>query len=151
MAAGVILLILEGATTKGLLLLMLLTPFYYLGAEILARRIRLDDSGVTISKLLRSVRMEWSHIQSVEAVKTGRKVFLILQPRQGMPAFITNTVRPFRDLVNRILEKVGSDKISENARELLTDPPPKHGPMIQAWIVCLVLTGLLAGKILGYA
>ena len=52
MVAGLLLLILEGATERGFLTACLLAPFFYLGAEVLARRISLDETGITISKLL---------------------------------------------------------------------------------------------------
>jgi hypothetical protein len=150
MGFGIVLLGLEGATQTGFLLLALLLPFFYLGAEILARRIALDSRGLEISKLLRTVRLEWSEIRYLDAVKTGNKLFLILQPEQGRPTLITNTIQPFQDLAQRILENVTHDKVSDYAREVIQDPPAKRGPMIQAWIVCLVLAGIVAGKLLGY-
>ncbi len=57
MGFGAFLLILEGPTPRGLLLFLLLSPFFYLGAEILARKIAVDTTGITISKFLRSVQL----------------------------------------------------------------------------------------------
>ncbi len=151
MGFGAFLLVLEGATNKGFLLLVLLLPFYYLGAEILARRISIDSEGLEIAKLLRTVRIEWPDIKYLDAVRSGSKLFLILQPENGRPVLITNTIRPFQDLAHRILENVSHDKVSDYAREVIQDPPTKRGPMIQAWIVCVVLVGLVAGKLLGYS
>jgi len=150
MGFGAFLLILEGATNKGILLAALLLPFYYLGAEILARKITLDANGLEISKLLRTVYLEWRDIRYLDAVKTGNKLFLILQPEHGRPALITNTIRPFQDLGERILENIPHDKASDYAREVIHDPPAKGGPMIQAWIVCLVLAVLVIGRLMGY-
>jgi len=150
-AAGVILLMLEGPTPQGLLLVIILSPFFYLGLEILARKVLLDTHRVTISKFLRTLRMDWSDIEFLDAVKTGRKVFLILHRADGSPTFLTNTLSPFTDLVDEMLRRIPRDRVSENVRELRNDLPTKHGPLIQSWIVCLVLTGLVAGKILGYA
>ena len=53
MGAGVILIFLEGATPKGFLLLIVLSPFFYLGAEILARKITFSDDG----RIIRQVRV----------------------------------------------------------------------------------------------
>jgi len=150
MVFGLVLLALEGGTQTGFLLVALLLPFFYLGAEILARRITLDSRGLQISKLLRSVRIEWPDIKYLDAVKTGSKLFLILQWENGRPVLITNTIQPFQDLAQRILENVPGDKVSDYAREVIQDPPAKRGPMIQAWIVCLVLAAIVAGKLLGY-
>ncbi len=150
MGFGVFLLILEGATPRGLLLLLLLSPFFYLGAEILARKIVVGTSGITISKFLRSVSLEWSDIQSLDAVRSGSKMFLILQRDEGGPVIITNTIRPFPDLVSSLVAAVPAEKISSPVHELLTDAPAKFGPVIQAWLVCLVFIALVMGKLLGY-
>lgn len=150
MAFGIILVCLEGPAKRGFLLLLLLAPFFYLGAEILARKIVLDERGITISKFLRSVRLEWAEIQSLDAVRSGSKVFVILMGNHGRPVLITNTIRPFSELVSRLLEHVPKGKIAEGAAEILSEPPSKMGPLVQAWIVCVVLAALTAGKILGY-
>lgn len=150
MGSGFCLLVLEGMTQRGFLLAVLLFPFYYLGAEILARRIILDSHGITVSKFLRTVRLEWLEITSLDAVQSRRKLFIIIQAESGHPVIITNTIQPFTDLVERLMAFLPKEKISAVASDLLANPPSKHGPLIQAWIVCLVLTGLVVGKLLGY-
>ena len=122
---------------------MLLSPFFYLGAEILARKIAVDTTGITISKFLRSVHLEWSEIQSLDAVRSGSKLFLILQREEGGPVIITNTIRPFPDLVSSLVAAVPAEKISSPVHDLLTDAPAKFGPVIQAWLVCLVFIALV--------
>ncbi len=150
MIFGFLLLCLEGPVKRGFLLLLLLAPFFYLGAEILARKIVIDEKGITISKLLRSVSLEWSEIQSLDAVRSGSKVFLILLGDHGRPVLITNTIRSFSELVSRVLEHVPTGKVADGAVQILSDPPSKTGPLVQAWIVCLVLAGLAVGKLLGF-
>lgn len=150
MGFGALLFFLEGTTKRGFLLLLLLAPFFYLGAEILARKIVLDDRGITITKFLRSVRLEWPEVHSMDAVRSGTKLFIILLGEQGRPTLITNTIRPFSDLVERLLKYVPADKVASGVTEILSDPPKKTGPLVQAWIVCVVLTALAAGKVLGY-
>jgi len=151
MAAGALLIIMEATTKKGLIILCVLTPFYYLGAEILARTVVLDEQGITVRKFLRSVRIEWSDIRALDAVRSGRKVFLIVQPIDGRPVLMTNTIQPFDDLLDKIFERVTDDKVSDRAQEVRSEPPPKRGPVIQAWIVCAVLMVLVVGKIFGYS
>jgi hypothetical protein len=151
MGFGAFLVLLEGLTERGFLLALLLSPFFYLGAEILARRISIDPEGITVSKLLRSVRIQWSQITSLDAVQSRRKLFVILQPENGRPVLITNTIQPFADLTERLMTFIPREKISTSATELLANPPSKHGLVIQAWIVCLVLTALVLGQLLGYS
>jgi len=131
------------------LLLLLLAPFFYLGAEILARRIVVDPSGITITRLLGTVSLQWPEIESLDGVRSGSKLFLILVGQSGRPTLITNTMRPFRDLATRIMESVPEEKISAAARELLTGPASKIGPVVHAWIACLVLSGMAVARILG--
>jgi hypothetical protein len=150
LVSGAVLIILEGASKQGLLTLLVLAPFFYLGAEILARTVRMDEDGITISKLLRSVSLDWDDIQYVDGIRTGNKVFLILHVRAGRPVFLTNTIQPFSDLVGRIVERTSRDNVSERVGQILTDPPSKVGPVIQAWIACFVIAGVLAGRMLGY-
>lgn len=147
---GAFLLILEGATKRGFLLLFVLSPFLYLGAEILARRIVVDSKGISVFKLLRSTRFEWHEINSVDAVKSGSKLFLILDTSQHKPVLITNTIRPFNDVAERILESVPQEKISPGVGELIAEAPSKFGPVVQAWVICLVLMAVIVGKLLGY-
>ncbi len=150
MGFGVFLLILEGATPKGLLLVLLLSPFYYLGIEILARKIVVDAAGITISKFLRSVQLQWSEIQSLDAVRSGSKLFLILQREEGGPIVITNTIRPFQDLVSSLVAAVPAEKVSSPVHDLVSAAPAKVGPVVQAWLVCLVFVALVVGKLMGY-
>lgn len=150
MGFGVFLLILEGLTQRGFLLAVLLSPFFYLGAEILARRIIVDSQGITVSKFLRTVRIEWSQIASLDAVQFRTKLFIIIQAASGRPVILTNTIQPFPGLVKRLMAFIPKGKISTSAGDLLAEPPSKYGPLIQAWIVCLVLTALVVGKLLGY-
>lgn len=150
-AFGCLLLVLEGPTRRGILLAALLAPFFYLAAEILARRIVVDEKGVTIAKLLRSVRYEWSEISSVDSVRTGSKVFLVLHSEEGGTTLITNTIELFGELAAIVLRSVPRRSVAEGVREQLSEPPGKVGPLVQAWIACLVLAALVMGKVLGYS
>jgi hypothetical protein len=151
MGLAVLLLILEGTTNRGFLLLLVLLPFFYLGLEVLARKITLDDRGILVAKVLRSVFVEWPDVVSLDAVQSGTKLFIIIQTEHSRPVLITNTISPFRELTEKILQSVPPAKISETCRELLMAAPPKRGPLTHAWIICLVMAVMVAGKILGYA
>jgi hypothetical protein len=82
-AFGCLLLVLEGPTSRGILLAALLAPFFYLAGEILARRIVVDEKGITVLKLLRSVHYDWPEISSVDSVRAGSKLFLVLYSDEG--------------------------------------------------------------------
>ncbi|MEW6138617.1 MAG: hypothetical protein AB1733_10325 [Thermodesulfobacteriota bacterium] len=151
MIFGALLVALEASTRRGILLAVLLAPFFYLGAEILARKIVIDSQGITISKLFRSVRHDWMDLSSVDSVRTGNKVFVILHSDQGGTSLISNTIRPFGQLVDTILACAPQRSFTEEVRERLSDPPGKFGPLVQAWIACLALGALVVGTLLGYS
>jgi hypothetical protein len=143
------LLFLEGLNARGILLIVLLAPFGYLAAEILARTIIIDPDGIIVQKFLRTVRLTWNDVTSLDAVKTGNKVFLILQGTTGRPVIISNTITKFSELAANVLQRTPLSSVAPGARELLTAVPSKIGPVVQAWLIGLVLAGIIAGKLLG--
>ncbi len=150
MVMGLALMVTEGAGKQGVLLFIILLPFYYLGAETLARSIVLDNQSITVNKFLRKVELPWTEIEEVDAVKSGAKAFLLLSSDNQRPVVIGNTLHPFREIVERIFEHMPPSKITAQARGLLTDAPTKYGPLVQAWAVCLVLTAMVLGRAAGY-
>ncbi len=149
MALGAWLVILEGSSERGLLILLILLPFFYIGAEVLARKVIISSQGITIRKLLRSVHIDWSELTTLDYVRSRNKLFLIFQKRDETPTLVTNTLFPFPDLTRKLLQFVPADKIAEGSRELLEDPPAKNGPLIQAWIICIVLTAMMIARFFG--
>jgi len=150
MGSGAFLVYLEFMAENGLIVLLILAPFFYLGLEILARVITLDSAGVTVTKFLRSVRLNWSEIEALDAVKSRTRLFLILQSSGNPPVLITNTIQPFRDLVAQLIERIPEAKVSATAREALTDPPSTRRPVTHAWLICAFLAGLVAVRLMGY-
>ncbi|MFA6222047.1 MAG: hypothetical protein WC647_07010 [Desulfomonilaceae bacterium] len=142
------LIILSVVKTYSFLFLIVLTPFMYLGLEILARRVVLDSSGITINKFLRSKKLDWKDIQNVDAVRSGGKTFLIIQTESSRPVLITNTISGFPDLVNSIIERIPAGKVSEAAREISGSTQKKLWPIVQAWLVCLIFLVVMVGKFL---
>lgn len=150
MVLGAWLILLEGLSERGLLMILLLLPFYYLALEILSRRISLDSQGITIRKFLRSVQIRWADITSLDAIRARNKLYIIVQTDEGRPSLITNTIAPFAELGQKLLENVPRDKIANGVTETLSDPPGKLGPIVQAWIVCAVLGAIIVGKFMGF-
>ena len=56
--------------------------------------------------------MDWSEIEALDMVRTGRKVFLILQGGQSRPVLITNTIQPFEEFLKKLTEKLAEEKVS---------------------------------------
>jgi hypothetical protein len=143
MAAGGALIILESNTDKGLLLALILAPFYYLGLEILFRRVGITDRGVTIHKFLRTSHVAWPEIRSLDAARTGNKIFIIIQTDAAIPMIISNTIDHFNELSGIILKNIPENKIDPSVHEILSDPGRNRGPIFQAWVVLAVVTGVL--------
>lgn len=151
MLMGSWIIFMESHTDRFWFLIIILAPFYYLGAEILARKILVDSSGIVIRKFLRRAQMSWEDISYVDSLRSGRKVFLIIESNSTRPALLTNTLGQFPALVESIIQRLPPDKVSDSAIELVKNMPNKYGPMIQAWAVCLMLGAILVGKLMGYA
>ncbi|MDA8405468.1 MAG: hypothetical protein M0T73_01225 [Deltaproteobacteria bacterium] len=148
MSAGMVLIVFSMVRSHNFLFFIVLTPFLYLGLEILARKIIVDSNGVTIQKFLRSSRLNWVDIQNVDAVRSGSKTFLILQTSSVRPVLITNSIASFQELANTIVQRIPGDKVSESAREMSQSSPRKLWPLIQAWLVCVIFWIILVGKLL---
>ena len=63
--------------------------------------------------------LRWDEIQSLDAVQSGSKLFLILIHDKGRPVLITNTIQRFGSVAKRIMDNVSADKIGEHARDIL--------------------------------
>jgi hypothetical protein len=147
MGFGAFLMVLEGPTPRGLLLLLLVSPFFYLGAEILARKIAVDTTGITISKFLRSVHLEWSEIQSLDAVRSGSKLSSFFSVRKGPVSPPTRFVH-FRTWSHAGgVGAGGEDLIAGRTCSRFTG---QIRSCIQAWLVSLVFVALVVGETLGY-
>lgn len=150
MGFGLYLLYMERNAEKLFFTGLVLLPFYYIGIEILVRKIIIDETGITVHKLFRQKRMEWADIEHVDAVAARQKMFLILQDRSARTIIITNTIDSFRDLVEQTLERIEKHTIAPKAIDLLADPPISRGPVIQAWLACAVILGIIIAKLMGY-
>ena len=147
MLSGVGLVLVSIVKSHSFLFLIVLSPFIYLGLEILLREIIVDSKGITIRKLLRSKRMEWPEISSIDAVVSGSKAFLIIGSNDDRPILITNTIAEFNDLLNNVSGHISAEKISESVKQLLS-LKRKIWPVVQAWLVWVVFSAVLVGKFL---
>jgi len=148
MLSGIVLIVLSIIRSHNFLFLIVLTPFLYLGLEILARKIIVDTKGLTIHKFLRSKRLDWIEIENVDAVRSGSKTFVIFQTSGARPVLITNTIASFQDLINTIIQRIPADKVSDAVREVSRSTQRKLWPIIQAWLVCAIFFVVMVGKLL---
>ncbi len=148
MAAAAILIYLEINTDKGILLVIILAPFFYLGLEVLFRRIVLDDQGLVIYKLLRKSELAWPEAQSLDAVRSGNKIFIIIQTHRSIPFIISNTINRFPELVRMILDLAPETAIDAGAKEVLERPVQNNRTIAQAWIAFTVIVGILMFRLI---
>lgn len=148
MAAALILIYLEMNTDKGLLLVIILAPFFYLGLEVLFRRIEVDEKGLIIYKLLRKSELAWPEIQSLDAVRSGSKIFIIMQTNRSIPFIISNTINNFPELSRMILDRARETAIDQGAKEVLDRPVQNNRTVAQAWIAFTVIAGILMFRLI---
>jgi hypothetical protein len=147
MVAAAGLIFVESGSDKGILLGLILAPFYYLGLEILFRRINVSEKGLEVVKLLRKTSVEWSDVKSLDAVRSGTRIFIIVQSESAIPLIISNTISDFKELSNIILNNVPDHRIDRSVYETLEDPPLNNRPIFQAWVVFMVLASVLAFRL----
>jgi len=106
--------------------------------ETLVREIRIDDVGIHIKKFLRRKMLTWEQITNIDAVILQKKVYLTLTTTKGF-FIISNSYEHFTDLVQRIVEPLGDQKVEERVRELIERPIHKLSDIMGAWIAAILL------------
>ena len=72
---------------------------------------------------------------------------LVDQIQTGIPLIISNTMDDFSKLAAMVLERLPENKVDPGAVEILSEPVSNNKPIYQAWIVLLVITGVLVFRL----
>lgn len=110
------------------------------------RRLVIDASGVTLTTLFRSKRLEFSRITAFDAVRVRSRVFLTLSAGDDDFLIISNGYADFADLLNTLLERVTPTAVSEDARQLAAAPPTRYADIAMVWFTIAALTYVLIAQ-----
>ncbi|MFO7577382.1 MAG: hypothetical protein R6W66_06605 [Pelovirga sp.] len=121
------------------LLAVFLLPAVLILAESSRRRVHIHDDHIVVDKILRSKRINFSDLTSVEAVKVRKRVFISLSTADSF-LIISNSYAGFDRLVRQLVSLVPPAVLSEDARLMAEDPPLKCSDTFSAWLAVAVLT-----------
>ena len=133
---------------KTMILLVFLLPSCFLLAECSRRQVRLEENGILARKLLRSKRLEYAQLTSIDTVLVRKRAFVSLSTEEDF-LILSNSYDHFGDLLKQLLEKVPEKIISEETRQLAIKPPEKSSDIFSAWVAVAVLLLILYVQIRG--
>lgn len=128
------------------LLAAFMLPAVLILVESSRRRIHLAPDHILAEKVLRSKRIAYSDLTSVDAVRVRKRVFVSLTTADSF-LIISNSYERFDDLVRRLTDLVPQHTISEEARAMAADPPMKCGDIFSAWLAVAVLVLVILAQL----
>lgn len=128
------------------LLAAFIAPAVLIFIESSRRKVRIGTDHVLVEKVLRSKRINFSDLTSVDAVKVRKRVFVSLSTENSF-LIISNSYAHFDKLVRRLVEVVPDSILSAEARQLAEDPPQKCSDIFSAWLAVAVLLLVIAAQL----
>lgn len=133
---------------KILILSAVLIPVTLLFLESVFRRVILEEEALVVRKLLRSKRIVYTDITSVDTVQVRRRAFLSISTEDDF-AILSNSYANFGDLVNQLLKRVPASTISTETEQMASNPPTKSGDIFSAWLAAALLLLILYAQLGG--
>lgn len=127
---------------KSFLLGFIILPIIILFVESAFRKAIIDSEGVTVYKLCRSKRFLFSEMTSVDTVQVRKRVFLTLSAGDDF-LIISNAYGQFPDLVAALLDRIASEAISEETRQMAQRPPHKSNDVVSCWLAVALMAFIL--------
>lgn len=119
------------------IVLSILTAIFGLVAFIFIRKSTyIDEEGVAVSSAFSRKRLLWEQITCVDAVRVGRKIYLLLTTTKGF-IVIPNTYEKFYDLVRDVASRVDAGRVERHVVEILDNPLHRVFDKVVAWGLAL--------------
>lgn len=148
LALFVICLIKGEATAKIVILGAMIVPIAGLFVESAWRRVVVEESGVTIFKVLRKKTLLFSELTAVETVQVRKRAFLTLSTEADF-LILSNAYAGFPALVHDLLKRSPPAAISAETRHMAQNPPVKSSDIVSCWVGVLLLTLILYSQLGG--
>jgi hypothetical protein len=133
---------------KTLILAALILPAILLFIESSRRRIIVAEDGVQIDKLLRSKKISFSEMTAIDTVLVRKRAFISLSSETDFIIF-SNSYDNFGQLLKEMLAKAPESVISDETRQMATNPPEKSSDVFSAWVAVAVLTLIIYVQLRG--
>ena len=131
---------------KVIILSVLILPLVVLFVESTFRRIEVSESGVTAFRPLRQRSINFADVTSLESVRVRSRVFLTLVAGDDDFLIISNSYGGFPAMLARLVDSVPEGTVTEEARQLLKQPPVRQADILTAWFAVIALVYILAAQ-----
>ena len=131
---------------KMIILSLLLVPLGGLSVESARRRLLVDESGVTALRLLRSRRIAFDDVTSLEAVRVRSRVFLTLVAGDDEFLIISNSYAGFGDLLTLLVDRLPAEAVTPEARALAGSRIGRSGDIFTAWFAVAAMIYILLAQ-----
>ncbi len=133
---------------KIIILATFLLPATIIFAESFLRRVYIDESSIKVNKLLRSKQINYAELTAIDTIKVRKRVFVSLSSEDDF-MIISNSYNNFDLLIKELVDKVPAGIVSDETRELSTEPPKKCSDIFSAWLAVAVLLIIIYAQLRG--
>ena len=133
---------------KTIILGAFLLPVIILFAESSCRRVTIDAEGVQMDKLLRSKRISYPEMTSIDTVRVRKRAFVSLSSEEDF-LILSNSYADFSRMLKLLLKYAPAAVLSEETRQLADNPPEKSSDIFSAWLAVGILVLILYVQLRG--
>jgi len=133
---------------KTLILGAFILPAIILFAESSRRRIRIGETSIQFDKLFRSKQLNYQQLTSIDTVLVRKRAFVSLSTEEDF-VMLSNSYDHFGSLLKQLLAKVPESIISEETRQLASNPPEKSSDIFSVWVAVAVLALIIYVQLRG--
>lgn len=141
-------IVLQLPIAKIMILLVFLLPAAVLFLESWLRQVVFEDDGILVRKLLRSKRLSYSDLSSIDTVLVRKRAFVSLSSEEDF-VILSNSYDHFGEMLKQLLARVPAQAVSEETRQLAVKPPEKSSDIFSAWLAVAVLLLILYVQLRG--
>lgn len=133
---------------KTIILGVFIIPAVILFAESCRRKIMISENSVQIDKLFRSKQINYADLTSIDTVLVRKRAFVSLSTEEDF-VMLSNSYADFGQLLQQLLARVPDSVISDETRQMASNPPEKSSDIFSTWIAVAVLVLIIYVQLRG--
>ena len=138
-------LMLQLPKAKVIILGIFLLPALVLFAESSLRRVRVTKQGIEVSKLLRNKQMAYADLTAIDTIQVRKRAFISLSSEKDF-IILSNSYAQFGELLRQLVELAPETAVSDETRQLASNPPQKCSDVVSAWLAVVVLVLIIMAQ-----
>ncbi|NLC69798.1 MAG: hypothetical protein GX751_00395 [Desulfuromonadaceae bacterium] len=112
--------------------------FTALAVNILFRRLRIDEKGITQHRLYGPKTLSFAEINRFDATRLRKRVFFALSSAESYLLF-SNAYGDLRDLIRTLCQHLPAETIGEDILPLADNPPLHLSSIVTLWLMAGIL------------